>query len=426
MNINSQNSETNDQRRPKEAALKFIFITILLDVLSFGLLIPILPELIKREFVDGNTAMASEITGIFGTTWALMQFLFSPLMGILSDKFGRRSVILISSFGLGLDYILMALAPNLWWLFIGRIISGITAASFSTAAAYVADITPPEKRAASYGMYVGAAFGIGFVLGPAAGGLIGDFSLRLPLWCAAGITLLNAVYGYFILPESLPPERRTNFAWSKANPLGSLRLLRSHRELLGLASLVLVYQLAHQVLPSIFVLYGTHRYGWKPGVVGVAMTIVGVLAVIMQGYVVRKTAPKLGEWRMVMIALVSGGIGYALYGLAPNGLFFFLAIPVFSLVGYFNSAVQALMTRRIGADSQGQLQGANSSIMGIAGMIGPLVFTFALTWAINANSTGTLLGLPFFLAAGLHLIAILICLWIRPQQLLESTKPAKA
>ena len=405
----------------KQAALTFIFFTILLDVLSLGLLIPVLPTLIEQEFVGGDTVRAAQISGLFGTTWALMQFIFSPLMGSLSDKFGRRSVILISCFGLGLDYILMALAPSLTWLFIGRILSGITAASFSTAAAYVADITPPEKRAASYGMYVGAAWGIGFVLGPAIGGLLGGVSLRLPLWCAAGLTLLNALYGYFILPESLPKERRASFSWRKANPLGSLRLLQSHPELLGLAALFLIYQIAHQVLQNVFVLYGSHRYGWSPEQVGLTLTAVGVLAVVMQAYVVRRTAPKLGEWRMVMIALIAGAIGYAIYGLAPTGMIFCLAIPIFSLVGYFGPGLQALMTRRVGADSQGQLQGANSSIMGIAGMIGPGIFTTIFSWAVRTELTVGIPGAPFYVAAGLHLIAVVVCFMIWPKS--KETNP---
>lgn len=418
-NLNSTTPPAN--QAGKQAALNFIFFTILLDVLSLGLLIPVLPTLIEKEFVGGDTVRAVQISGWFGTTWALMQFIFSPLMGSLSDKFGRRSVILISCIGLGLDYILMALSPNLWWLFIGRVLSGITAASFSTAAAYVADITPPEKRAASYGMYVGAAFGLGFVLGPAIGGLLGGISLRLPLWCAAGLTLVNGMYGFFILPESLPPERRSSFSWRKANPLGSLKLLRSQRELLSLALVFLIYQIAHQVFQSVFVLYGSHRYGWSPEIVGLTLTAVGVLAVIMQAFIVRRTAPILGEWRMVMIALVAGGLGYAIYGLAPSGAIFCIAIPVFSLVGYFSPGLQALMTRRVPADSQGQLQGANSSIMGIAGMIGPGIFSAVFSWAVRTESTVGMPGAPFYVAAALHCVAIVVCYVVLPRK--ESVNP---
>ncbi|MBX3423529.1 MAG: TCR/Tet family MFS transporter [Pirellulaceae bacterium] len=421
----------------RPAALRFIFITVLLDVLSLGLLIPVLPTLIEQEFLGGDTVRAAQYTGLFGTTWALMQFLFSPVMGALSDRFGRRRVILISCFGLGLDYILMALAPSLWWLLVGRILSGITAASFSTAAAYVADVTPPEKRAASYGLYVGSAWGIGFVLGPAVGGVLGDFGLRWPLWCAAGLTLLNALYGYFVLPESLPLEHRSKFRLSKANPLGSLRLLRSIPGLFGLAMVFLLYQLAHQVYQNVFVLYATHRYQWSSKVVGLTLTAVGVLAVVMQAYVVRKTASRLGDWRMVSIALLAGAAGYTIYGLAGTQWLFWAGIPIFSLVGYFSPGLQGLMTRRVPPHSQGQLQGANSSLMGIAGIFGPFIFSTIFAAVIDPavpvkmpgapileaavrqvqywlqQSGLQIPGTPFLVAAALHLFAIALVLRLR-------------
>src|SRR6266540_7012967 len=231
-------SETHPQG-PRRAALAFIFVTIVLDMLALGMIAPVLPKLVER-FVGGDTAHAAEIYGLFGTVWALMQFFFSPVLGALSDRFGRRTVILLSNFGLGLDYIFMALAPTLWWLFAGRVISGITAASYPTAGAYIADVTPPEKRAAGFGM-IGAAWGVGFVMGPALGGLLGKVNPRLPFWAAAGVTLLNALYGLFVLPEALAPESRKAFSWRRANPVGSLALLRSHPELLGLSSVNFIY-----------------------------------------------------------------------------------------------------------------------------------------------------------------------------------------
>ncbi|MEZ6133454.1 MAG: TCR/Tet family MFS transporter [Pirellulaceae bacterium] len=399
---------------PKRAALIFIFITVLLDVLSLGVTIPVLPKLIE-EFRSGDTASAAAYVGMFMGVWALMQFLFSPVLGALSDQFGRRRVILISCFGLGLDYILMALAPNLVWLFVGRVLSGITAASFSTAGAYIADVTPPEKRAASYGM-IGAAWGIGFIVGPAVGGFLGDYGLRIPLWVAAGLTLINATYGYFILPESLTLENRSKFSWRKANPLGSLKLLRSHPELLGLASVLLIYQIAHQVFPSVFVLYAGHRYGWGPQTVGYTLTAVGIMSVLMQGFIVRRTASKLGEWRMLFIALSFGAAGYAIYGVAGSGWVFWTAIPVFSLVGYFSPAIQGLMTRRVSASEQGQLQGANSSLMGIAGMAGPVIFSSIFSAGIREGAAVQLPGAPFILATILHVVAIAVALCIMPRK----------
>jgi DHA1 family tetracycline resistance protein-like MFS transporter len=236
-------------RPPRGAAAAFIFITILLDMLALGLIVPILPKLVE-SFVDDDTARAARIFGLFGTAWALMQFFFSPILGSLSDRYGRRPLILLSNFGLGLDYVLMALAPSLIWLFIGRVISGITSASISTAFAYVADITPPERRASVFGK-IGAAFGAGFVLGPAIGGLLGGLDPRLPFWVAAALSLLNALYGLLILPESLPRERRSQFHWKSANPVGALKLLRSNRVLAGLAVVNFIAQLAHVVLGGI-------------------------------------------------------------------------------------------------------------------------------------------------------------------------------
>src|SRR6202034_900207 len=256
------------------AAVAFIFVTILLDMLALGLIMPILPKLVE-SFVDNDTAQAARIFGVFGTAWALMQFFFSPILGSLSDRFGRRPVVLLSNFGLGLDYVLMALAPSLIWLFVGRVISGITSASISTAFAYIADITPAEKRAAVFGK-VGAAFGAGFILGPAIGGLLGDIDPRLPFWAAAGLSFANTLYGLLILPESLPPDPRSPFRWESANPLGALHLLRSDPTLARLSVVNFIAQLAHVVLPSTFVLYATYRYGWDAKTVGVTLAMVRV------------------------------------------------------------------------------------------------------------------------------------------------------
>ncbi|MCA9131694.1 MAG: TCR/Tet family MFS transporter [Planctomycetales bacterium] len=417
---NSEEMPASESGPPvRRATIIFIFVTILLDVLSLGVVIPVLPQIIEDDFLGGDTARAAVYLGLFGTVWALMQFLFSPVLGTLSDRFGRRKVILLSCFGLGLDYILMALAPNLIWMFVGRLLSGVTAASFATAGAYIADVTPPEKRAASYGL-IGAAWGIGFIVGPALGGLLGDFGLtqfgiaglRIPMWVAAGLTLLNAAYGYFILPESLAPENRSRFSWRKANPLGSLKLLRSHSELLGLASVLLIYQLAHQVFPSVFVLYAGHRYSWGPKTVGITLMVVGIASVIMQGFVVRRTAAMLGERRMLFIALTFGGLGYFIYGIANSGWMFWGAIPVFALVGFFSPAIQGLMTRRVSAREQGQLQGANSSLMGIAGMLGPVTFTWVFSAAIRESAPVNIPGAPFFLATGLHVLAIIVAVYV--------------
>ena len=265
----------------RQAALVFILVTVVIDMLAFGMIIPVLPLLVQ-DFMKGDAVRTAEVYGLFGTSWALMQFLFSPLQGALSDRFGRRTVILISCTGLGLDFLLMAMAPSLGWLLLGRVISGICAASISTAGAYIADVTPPEKRAAAFGL-IGASFGIGFVLGPFVGGVLGHFGARLPFWVAAGMALINVSYGYFVLPESLPEEKRSAFSWKRANPVGALVLLRSHPMLAGLASTQFLMNLAHAVLPSTAVLYMAYRYHWDALYVGYMLMGVGLCAVIVQG-----------------------------------------------------------------------------------------------------------------------------------------------
>src|ERR1700726_3014813 len=286
-------------------AFVFIFITVLLDMLALGMIIPVLPRLVV-DFLGGDTARAAQIFGVFGTAWALMQFVFSPVQGALSDRFGRRPLILMSNFGLGLDYVLMALAPSLIWLFVGRVISGITAASISTAYAYIADVTPGEKRAAVFGK-VGAAFGAGFILGPAIGGLLGNMDPRLPFWVAAGLSFANTLYGLLILPESLPRDRRSPFRWKSANPLGALHLLRADRVLAGLSVVTFVAQLAHVVLPSTFVLYATYRYGWDATTVGLTLAMVGICAMAVQGAAIGPIVRHLGERRALLLGLAWGG-----------------------------------------------------------------------------------------------------------------------
>jgi DHA1 family tetracycline resistance protein-like MFS transporter len=389
---------------PRRAALTFIFITVVLDVLALGIIVPVLPALVV-DFLDGDTARAAEIYGIFATAWALMQFVAAPILGALSDRFGRRPVILISIAGLGLDYILMALAPNLGWLFVGRVISGVTSASFSTAAAYIADVTPVESRAKSFGM-IGAAFGLGFVLGPALGGMLGTVSPRLPFWISAGLCLTNALYGLFVLPESLPPERRTpRFSWSRANPFGSLRLLRSHPELFGLASVTFIYYIAHEVLPSTFVLYTSYRYGWNTATVGLTLALVGVCTAIVSGGLVGPIVARIGERTAALTGLAFGSVAFALFGLAPQGSLFVAAVPIMAMWALYGPSAQGLMTRRVSGSEQGQLQGAIMGLRGLAGLFSPFLFTFTFATFIGPHAPIALPGAPFLLAAILLVIA---------------------
>jgi MFS transporter, DHA1 family, tetracycline resistance protein len=387
----------------RQAAFVFVFITLVLDMLALGMIVPVLPRLVL-DFLAGDTVRAADMLGIFGTVWALMQFIFSPVQGALSDRFGRRPVILISNFGLGLDYILMALAPTIGWLFVGRVISGMTAASVSTAYAYVADVTPPDQRAGRFGL-LGVAFGAGFVLGPALGGIAGSFDPRLPFWIAAVLSLLNGVYGFLILPESLPNERRAPFVWRRANPVGSLVLLRSQPQLLGLAAVMFLYNLAHAALPNTSVLYMTYRYGWTEQTVGLTLAGVGISAMIVQGALIGPTVARFGERACLIAGLLFGVAGFAVSGLAPTGPIFWLGVPLMALWGFASSSALGLMSRRVGPSEQGRLQGANSSIMGIANMLGPGLFTQAFAVAIRPGHAWHLPGAPFLLGAALLAIA---------------------
>ncbi|MFN7147697.1 MAG: MFS transporter, partial [Myxococcota bacterium] len=353
------------------AALGFVFVTILLDVIGFGLIVPVFPKLLEA-FEGGDTARAAEVYGVFAAVWAGVQLFASPLLGALSDRYGRRPVLLLSTLGLGLDYVLMALAPTTAWLLVGRILNGVTAASFSTASAYVADVTPPEKRAAAFGI-TGAAFGIGFVLGPALGGLLGELGPRVPFWAAAVVALLNFAWGLFVLPESLPPERRAPFDLARANPFGALRLYRENPALLGLAGVFGLYHVAHYVLPSTFVLYAGARFGWGEREVGLTFALVGVTSIVVQAGLVRGAVARLGETGAMLAGLLCGAAGLALYALAPTPGWFLLGVVVYAPAGLFTPGVQSRMTRLVDPRQQGGLQGANGAVMGLSGLVGPIV-----------------------------------------------------
>jgi MFS transporter, DHA1 family, tetracycline resistance protein len=368
--------------------------------------IPILPKLVE-SFVNNDTANAARIFGLFGTVWALMQFFFSPIVGALSDRFGRRPVVLLSNFGLALDYVLMALAPTLSWLFIGRVISGITSASISTAFAYITDVTAPEQRAAVFGK-IGVAFGAGFILGPALGGLLGGIEPRLPFWVAAALSFANTLYGLLILPESLPKNRRSPFRWKSANPVGALHLLRTDRVLTGLSIANFFAQLAHVVLPSTFVLYATYRYGWNTTMVGATLALVGICAMVVQGVAIGPIVKRFGERRALLLGLACGAAGFLIFGAAPTGALFWLGIPVMALWGVAGAATQALMTQLVKPDQQGQLQGATASVQSVSQMLGPFLFTLTFAYFIGGNAPLKLPGAPFLLASVLLTLGLLI------------------
>jgi len=391
----------NEPETPKHgrAAFAFIFVTVLLDMLALGVIVPVLPKLII-QFEHGDVAIAARQVGIFAFVWAAMQFVFAPVTGALSDHFGRRPIVLLSNFGLGCDYLFMAVAPTLPWLFVGRVISGITSASFPTANAYIADVTPPEQRAAKFGM-LGAAFGLGFIVGPALGGMLGGLGLRYPFWAAAGLSLANGLYGFLILPESLPKERRAPLSVAKANPMGSLKLLRSNAALYGLATAMFLYYNAHEALPSMFVIYTDYRYHWNAQMTGWALAVVGIGSTIVSAVLISWAVKTFGEVRTLFIGMASGVAGFAVFAAAPSTPILLAGIPLLSLWGLMSPPMQSLMSRRVAPTEQGQLQGALMSLFGVAGMIAPLVFTNVFATAIAPGRAVRLPGAPYWLATSL-------------------------
>lgn len=405
----------------RKASFGFIFALTLMNSISFGIMIPVLPNLIK-DFTGGDTAAASEWNLVFASTWGLLQFVCGPILGLMSDRFGRRPVLLISLFGLAVDFVFMALAPTLWWLFLGRILNGMTAASFSTANAYLADVTAPEQRAKVFG-WMGSAFSFGFIFGPFIGAQLGEIDLRLPFMAAAGLTFVNWLYGLFVLPESLAPERRAKaFDWRKANPVGSLVLLRSRPGLLGLAGVGFLYQLAHVVLPTIFVLYVGHRYNWGLTLLGWSFLATGIAGVIVQVFLVGPIVKRIGEKNAVLVGAAAGLVGFAWYAWAPTGWLYLLAVPVFAFIGLVMPGLQGLMTRKVDPSEQGQLQGANQALMGLSSIIGPVIFGEVFAWSLRQQGF-ELPGLAIYVAAAMMALAFLLTLATAKPAPLEQ-KPA--
>jgi DHA1 family tetracycline resistance protein-like MFS transporter len=403
--------DDKDVSRPsgRRAAFGFIFACAVMNAISFGIMIPVLPNLIK-QFTGGDTASASEWNVVFSVTWGVMQLFCGPVLGMLSDRIGRRPVLLISLFGLAVDFMFMAFAPTLMWLFVGRVLNGLTSASFSTANAYVADVTLPENRAKTFGL-MGSAFSVGFLLGPALGGWLSGFDIRLPFLVAGALTTINWLYGFFVLPESLPPDKRiARFEWRKANPLGSLSFLRAHTELLGLATVGFLYQLAHTVLPAIFVLYAGHRYGWTTEVTGYTMAGTGVAGVLVQVLMVGPVVARIGERGALLLGAFAGAAGLANYGLASTGVMYLAGVPVMAFMSFLQPGLQGLMTRKVGPHQQGQLQGATQSTQGVASVLGPVIFGMTFAWSVRHDAVLHAPGLAIFLASAMMVAAFLLSL----------------
>lgn len=393
--------------KPRQAGIVFILITLFLDILGLGIVIPILPELIKT-FVGGSSVLAARYFGLIAAVYALMQFFFAPLLGALSDRFGRRPVLLVSLFGLGVDYLILSVAPNLGWLVVGRIVAGIAGASITTANAYIADISTPETRAQNFGL-VGVAFGLGFIFGPALGGILGGINIRLPFAASAVLVLLNWLYGFFVLPESLSKEHRSGFSWRKANPSGSFSQLGAYPLVAGLATVFVLVSLAQRGLETVWVLYTGYRFGWGEQANGLTLGLVGVMAVLVQGLLIRPVLARLGERRTILVGLVFSTLTFLFYGLASQGWMMVAVIVAGSLGGVAGPAVQGLVAGSVPPDAQGKVQGALTSLISLSSIFAPLIFTTGLfSFFTSSAAPFKLPGAPFFLGSTLLLAGLVV------------------
>jgi len=404
----------SNTKPPRKAAMAFIFVSLLIDILGIGIIIPVLPELIK-ELVGGDltnpAAIASRASlwgGIIGASYALTQFFFAPIVGALSDRFGRRPILLCSMFGLGVDYLVQYSAPSLAWLFVGRIFAGIMGASFTTANAYIADISTDETRARNFGL-LGVAFGLGFAMGPAFGGLLGAQSLRLPFLVAAGLSLLNWLYGYFVLPESLAPENRSEFTASKMNPFASLLKMKDYPVVAGLAVAIFFVSLAQRGLENVWVYFTSFRYGWDELTNGLALGLVGIMAILVQGGMVRPVIKRIGERKAVLYGISIAVVSFMGYAFATQGWMVYCVIIFGALGGVAGPAIQSIVAKSVGPSEQGQMQGAITSLRSVTSIFAPLLFTSGLfSYFTSQNAPIVLPGIPFFVGGLLNIVALII------------------
>lgn len=407
----------------RDAAIGFIFITLLIDITGFGIIIPVLPKLIT-QLTGGSLSDASRYGGWLMFAFSIMQFLCSPLLGNLSDRFGRRPVLLFSLLGFGLDYLFLAFAPSLGWLFVGRILAGVTGASITTATAYIADVSTPEKRAQNFGL-VGVAFGVGFIIGPVLGGLLGQFGTRIPFLAAAGLTFINCLYGYFILPESLSPENRRAFNWSRANPVGSLKQIKRYPVISGLVgSLIFIYIAAHAT-QSTWVYYTMEKFHWNEAWVGYSLGFVGLMVAIVQGGLIRVITPKLGYKRSVYFGLLLYAIGFLLFAFASKSWMMFVFLIPYCLGGIAGPALQAIISGQVPDNEQGELQGALTSFISLTSIIGPLLMTYLFAFFTGNNAPFYFPGAPFAMGALLTVVSLLFSMKSLATYIHTTTQPAK-
>jgi DHA1 family tetracycline resistance protein-like MFS transporter len=400
----------------KNNALLFIFITLLIDVIGIGIIIPVVPALIEKLTGEG-ISVAATYGGWLTFAYAVFQFIFAPILGALSDRFGRRPVLLFSLLGLGMDYIFQAFAPTIFWLFIGRMIAGITGASFTTATAYIADISTPEKRAQNFGM-VGAAFGLGFIIGPLIGGFASAGGTHVPFLVAAGLSLINFIYGYFVLPESLSLKVRRRFEWKRANPIGSLKQLNKHPLVMGLlGSFVLLFIASHAV-QSNWVYYTVYKFQWTEKEVGLSLAFVGVVIAIVQGGLIRFIMPKLGQHNAIYIGLLLNMISLVLFGFANQGWMMYAILLPYALAGIAGPAIQGIMSSKVSANQQGELQGGLTSVMSLTSIVGPLIMNNLFAYFTMASAPFLFPGAPFMAGA----IMVLVALFLAYNTLSKSVK----
>ncbi|MDJ1468516.1 TCR/Tet family MFS transporter [Xanthocytophaga flava] len=392
----------------RTSALLFIFITLLIDVIGIGIIIPVVPKLIQ-QMTGGSVSDASKYGGWLLFAYSIMQFLFSPVLGGLSDKYGRRPVLLASLFGFGVDYLLLGFAPNLAWLFVGRLIAGITGASFTTAGAYIADISKPEERAQNFGM-IGAAFGVGFVIGPAVGGILGHYGPRVPFFVAAGLTLLNWLYGYFILPESLKEENRREFDWKRANPVGSLLQLQRYPIIISMVASFVCISLAGHATQSTWTYYTMEKFKWEEDWVGYSLSFVGLMVAIVQGGLNRILIPKLGSKLSVYIGLGFYVIGFTCFAFASEGWMMFAFMVPFALGGLAGPSLQGIMSGQVPPNEQGELQGALTGLISVTSIIGPLLMTYLFGYFTSSQAPVYFPGAPFIMGAVLTVLSIILAI----------------
>lgn len=388
----------------KSAAIGFIFVTLLIDVIGLGIIIPVIPQLIK-ELINGDISEAAKYGGWLGFSYAFMQFVFSPLVGNLSDKYGRRPVLLVSLFGFAVDYLVLALAPNIWWLFIGRIFAGITGASVTTASAYIADVSTDKDRAKNFGL-IGAAFGAGFIIGPVLGGVLGHYGSRVPFYAAAVLCLVNWLYGYFILPESLPKENRRPFDWKRANPVGSFRFLKKHPEVSMLTTALILIYIAGHAVQSNWSYYTMYKFGWDTKMVGVSLGVVGLMVGLVQGLLIRWVNPRIGDEKSIFYGLALYALGMLLYAFASEGWMMLAFTVPYCLGGICGPALQSVITKSVQPNEQGELQGALTSLMSATSIVGPPLMTQIFFYFTHDQAPFKFSGAPFLLACILMLISL--------------------